>query len=104
MRVSPFLRTSYQIPGVRRSSTTALNAYLVPIVGDLRRLNESVTAWNADTRLWVMQSNGGVASAERTAQLPVTLLLSGPSGGVVAGRYLMDQAATAKGITIGWGV
>ena len=87
-----------------RSSTTALNAYLVPIVGGyLRRLSEAVTTWNADARLWVMQSNGGVASAERTAHLPVTLLLSGPSGGVVAGRYLMDQAATAKGITIDMG-
>jgi N-methylhydantoinase A len=87
-----------------RSSTTALNAYLVPIVGGyLRRLGEAVTAWSSDTRLWVMQSNGGVASAERTAQLPVTLLLSGPSGGVVAGRYLMDQAGTAKGITIDMG-
>jgi N-methylhydantoinase A len=87
-----------------RSSTTALNAYLVPIVGGyLRRLSEAVTKWSSDTRLWVMQSNGGVASAERTAQLPVTLLLSGPSGGVVAGRYLMDQAATAKGITIDMG-
>ena len=87
-----------------RSSTTALNAYLVPIVGGyLRRLSEAVTKWSSDTRLWVMQSNGGVASAERTAQLPVTLLLSGPSGGVVAGRYLMDQAGTAKGITIDMG-
>ena len=51
-----------------RSSTTALNAYLAPIVGGyLRRLQDSVTAWNKQTRLWVMQSNGGVASAERTA-------------------------------------
>ena len=87
-----------------RSSTTALNAYLVPVVGGyLRSLSEAVTKWSSDTRLWVMQSNGGVASAERTAQLPVTLLLSGPSGGVVAGRYLMDQATTAKGITIDMG-
>lgn len=87
-----------------RSSTTALNAYLVPIVGGyLHRLSKAVAAWNSDTRLWVMQSNGGVASAERTAQLPVTLLLSGPSGGVVAGRYLMDQAAIGKGITIDMG-
>lgn len=87
-----------------RSSTTALNAYLVPIVGGyLHRLSKAVAAWSSDTRLWVMQSNGGVASAERTAQLPVTLLLSGPSGGVVAGRYLMDQAAIGKGITIDMG-
>ena len=79
-----------------RSSTTALNAYLAPIVsGYLRRLQQAVTSWSNSARLWVMQSNGGVASAARAAQLPVTLLLSGPSGGVVAGRHLIDQAGRA---------
>ena len=87
-----------------RSSTTALNAYLAPIVGGyLRRLQDSVTAWNNQTRLWVMQSNGGVASAERTAHVPVTLLLSGPSGGVVAGRYLIEQTGLENGITVDMG-
>jgi N-methylhydantoinase A len=87
-----------------RSSTTALNAYLAPIVGGyLRRLQDSVTAWNNQTRLWVMQSNGGVASAERTAQVPVTLLLSGPSGGVVAGRYVIEQTGLENGITVDMG-
>jgi N-methylhydantoinase A len=87
-----------------RSSTTVLNAYLAPIVGDyMRRVEEALTAWSKNTRLWIMQSNGGVASAERCSQLPVTLLLSGPSGGVVAGRYLMDQARLDNGITIDMG-
>ena len=87
-----------------RSSTTALNAYLAPIVGGyLRRLQDSVTAWNKQTRLWVMQSNGGVASAERTAHVPVTLLLSGPSGGVVAGRYVIEQTGLENGITVDMG-
>jgi N-methylhydantoinase A len=87
-----------------RSSTTALNAYLAPIVGGyLRRLQNAITGWSASTRLWIMQSNGGVASADRAAQLPVTLLLSGPSGGVVAGRYLIDKAGLANGITIDMG-
>lgn len=87
-----------------RSSTTALNAYLAPIIGGyLRRLQEATAIWSPDTRLWVMQSNGGVVSAERAAQLPVTLLLSGPSGGVVAGRYLIDQAGIGNGITIDMG-
>jgi N-methylhydantoinase A len=87
-----------------RSSTTALNAYLAPIVGGyLRRVQEAIAEWSPHTLLWVMQSNGGVASAERTAQLPVTLLLSGPSGGVVAGRYLIDQAGLDNGITIDMG-
>jgi N-methylhydantoinase A len=87
-----------------RSSTTALNAYLAPIVGGyLRHLQADIAGWSPRTRLWVMQSNGGVASAERAAQLPVTLLLSGPSGGVVAGRYLLDQTALGNGITIDMG-
>lgn len=87
-----------------RSSTTALNAYLAPIVTDyLRRLELAITDWSKDTRLWIMQSNGGVASAERCSQLPITLLLSGPSGGVVAGRYLMEQAGLNNGITVDMG-
>src|SRR5262245_41051980 len=87
-----------------RSSTTALNAYLAPIVsGYLRRVQDAIADWSPHTLLWVMQSNGGVASAERAAQLPVTLLLSGPSGGVVAGRHLIDQAGLDNGITIDMG-
>jgi len=87
-----------------RSSTTALNAYLAPIVGGyLRRVQEAIADWSPHTLLWVMQSNGGVASAERMAQLPVTLLLSGPSGGVVAGRHLIEQAGLDNGITIDMG-
>lgn len=87
-----------------RSSTTVLNASLAPIVGGyLGRLQEAVTRWNRSTRLWIMQSNGGVASAERSAQMPVTLLLSGPSGGIVAGRYLMEQAKLDNSITIDMG-
>jgi len=87
-----------------RSSTTALNAYLAPVVsGYLRQLDEAVRRWNRNTRLWIMQSNGGVASADRAAQLPVTLLLSGPSGGVVAGRHLAEQAGIRDAITIDMG-
>lgn len=87
-----------------RSSATALNAYLSPVVaGYLRRLQDSSRAWNSDTQLWVMQSNGGVASAERCAHLPITLLLSGPSGGVVAGRYLMEQTGLKNAITVDMG-
>jgi len=87
-----------------RSSTTALNAFLAPIVATyLNRLQTAVGRWSQDTKLWVMQSNGGVASAQRTAELPVTILLSGPSGGVVAGRYLMEQIGLENGITVDMG-
>jgi N-methylhydantoinase A len=87
-----------------RSTTTALNAYLAPVVGGyLRRLQEAAAAWSSQTALWVMQSNGGVTSAEKAAQLPVTLLLSGPSGGVVASRHVMEQAGLNSAITMDMG-
>lgn len=87
-----------------RSATTALNAYLAPIVGGyLRRLQEASSTWNQETALWVIQSNGGVTSAERAAHLPVTLLLSGPSGGVVAGRHIMEQVGLDSAITMDMG-
>ena len=87
-----------------RSSTTALNAYLSPVVsGYLQRLEGAVRSWSQQARLWVMQSNGGVTSGERAAQLPVTLLLSGPSGGVVAGRHLAERAGLRDAITIDMG-
>jgi len=87
-----------------RSATTALNAYLAPIVGGyLRRLQDASSTWNQRSGLWVMQSNGGVTSAGRAAQLPVTLLLSGPSGGVVAGRHIMEQVGLDSAITMDMG-
>ena len=87
-----------------RTSTTVLNAYLAPVVGVyLQRLQATVAELNPQTQVWVMQSNGGVASAERAAEIPVTLLLSGPSGGVIAGQHLMDQVEIRSGITIDMG-
>jgi N-methylhydantoinase A len=85
-----------------RSSTTALNAYLLPVVsGYVRRLENALK--EHDARLWIMQSNGGVTPAERAAEVPVTLLLSGPSGGVVAGRYLAEEAGLSDVITVDMG-
>lgn len=87
-----------------RSSTTALNAYLAPIVGRyLQDLRVRLDDWSEGARLWVMQSSGGVASPERAAMLPVTLLLSGPSGGVVAGRLVAEQVGLTHSVTIDMG-
>lgn len=87
-----------------RSSTTALNAYLAPLVGRyLQDLRARLDDWSDGARLWVMQSSGGVASPERAAMLPVTLLLSGPSGGVVAGRLVSEQVGLGDSVTIDMG-
>jgi N-methylhydantoinase A len=87
-----------------RGSTTALNAYLVPVVsGYLKALRGALDGWRPGLPFWVMQSNGGLTSAERAAANPVTLLLSGPSGGVVAGRVAAEQAGLANSITADMG-
>ena len=87
-----------------RTSTTTLNAYLVPSVSSyLNQLETSLTQWYPSARLWIMQSNGGLASPSRSAQVPVTLLLSGPSGGVVASRYAATEAGLSNTITMDMG-
>jgi N-methylhydantoinase A len=73
------------------------------VSGYLKRLEAEVRSWRRDPRLWIMQSNGGVTSAARAAELPVTLLLSGPAGGAVAGGYVASQVGLENAITIDMG-
>ncbi len=65
-----------------RTSTTVLNAYLVPIVSAyLDRLT-------ATFKTAVMRSSGGLIAADEAARLPASILLSGPAGGVMAASAL----------------
>ncbi|MGH7071762.1 MAG: hydantoinase B/oxoprolinase family protein [Acetobacteraceae bacterium] len=70
--VSPLLRI------VPRGDTTVVDAYLSPI---LRRYVGKVAAELAGTRLYFMQSHGGLAEAARFAGKDA--ILSGPAGGIV---------------------
>lgn len=64
-----------------RTSTTAANAFVGPIVSDyLGRFAERL---GAGTSLAVMQSNGGVSDVARAKTECVQMLESGPAGGVV---------------------
>jgi len=76
------------LPEIRefeRTSTAALNAYLQPAMGRyLRRLGDVLDAGEA--RLLIVQSNGGLMSAEEASRAPVRTALSGPAAGVVAAR------------------
>ena len=70
-----------------RTSTTVLNAYLMPVVGRyLRRLDAS--AATVSDLVQMMRSSGGLMDLDAAAELPAALLLSGPAGGVVAAAEL----------------
>ena len=72
-----------------RFNTTALNAYIGPLIdGYLVRLQASVAARGYRDPVFIMTSNGGVATAERARRLPVSTVLSGPAGGVAAAAHL----------------
>ena len=75
-----------------RTSTTAINAYVTPILdGYLKRLE---TALQADQQpvLSVMQSNGGHISFSEARQAGVRCILSGPAGGIVGARLVGELA------------
>ena len=87
---------SPEIREFERTSTTVLNALLMPVVGRyLARLESRLDAAGIQARLYLFQSNGGVLAPLEAARLPVRLLLSGPAGGALGvqtlGRFADHQ-------------
>jgi N-methylhydantoinase A len=72
-----------------RTSTVAANAYVGPqVTSYVRRLESDLEAKGFSGSLYMMGSNGGLLSVERTCRQPVALVESGPIGGCIgAGAY-----------------
>jgi N-methylhydantoinase A len=73
-----------------RTSTVVINAYLQPVMQRYlenleSRFRRDVAGGGAAgaTRIFVMQSSGGITSLASAAREPVRTVLSGPAGGVV---------------------
>ncbi len=85
------------LPEIRefeRTSTTALNAVLQPVVGGyLSALAARLHAGGFAGEFLLVQSNGGVMSVATAQALPVRTALSGPAAGVIAAAHI----ATASG-------
>ncbi len=85
--VSPSHEILQEFREFERTSTTAVNAYLVPrMEGYLGRLEKNLGGEN----LAVMQSNGGRTRSSVARREPVRTVLSGPAGGVV-GAYELGK-------------
>jgi N-methylhydantoinase A len=68
-----------------RISTTVVNAYLGPIVGGyVQRLEDNLRQVGFAGELTIMQSNGGVMTPQVATRKPVTMMESGPVGGIIA--------------------
>jgi N-methylhydantoinase A len=81
-----------------RTSTTAVNAYVSPVLD--KYLSHLEHALHPQTRLRVMQSNGGNISPAEARKFGVRCILSGPAGGVVGCEYVGKLIAPADGIRL----
>jgi N-methylhydantoinase A len=83
-----------------RTSTSALNAVLQPVVGAyLGALNERLSQGDFTGEFLIVQSNGGVMSVETAQRLPVRTALSGPAAGVIAAAHIATEAGFPDVIT-----
>jgi N-methylhydantoinase A len=81
-----------------RTSTTVINAYVSPVMGRyLSRLQVSVP------NLQIMQSNGGMLSAQQAANQAARCILSGPAGGVIGARAVAAAIGVERVLTFDMG-
>ena len=87
-----------------RTSTTVINAYVQPVVrAYVTALAARLCALGVAAPLQLMQSNGGLASAEFAAIAPAHIIESGPAAGVVGGAALAAKLDEPRVITFDMG-
>lgn len=87
-----------------RLSTVVTNAYAGPVVyGYLSRLRRTLVDLGLKTEPQVTQSNGGVIPFGMAEEVPVRLVLSGPSTGVVGASDICSSAGYPDIITFDMG-
>ena len=87
-----------------RSATTALNAYVIPIMGSyVRDLVDGLEGIGVDAPVLIMQSSGGAMTAADAARRPVYALESGPAAGVVAAQGLAREVGIENAISFDMG-
>ena len=86
-----------------RGSTVLVNAYLQPVMQQyLERLENRASAQNR-SRVFVMQSSGGITALATAAAQPVRTVLSGPAGGVVGASEVARLSGLDRIITFDMG-
>ncbi|WP_338728879.1 hydantoinase/oxoprolinase family protein [Haladaptatus sp. DJG-WS-42] len=99
--------SSNVLPEIReyeRTLTTALNGALKPVMDRyIGNLETKVEAEGVGAELKIMQSNGGIITADIARERPVNTLLSGPAGGVQGATYVCGLSGESNLITMDMG-
>ena len=84
-----------------RAITTLVDVFVKPHMEKyLRRVHEALGARLARKPFLVMQSSGGVASAEQVVRKPITTALSGPAAGALGSAVVAQIAGFAEVVTL----
>jgi N-methylhydantoinase A len=91
-------------PEFERTSTTLVNAYVAPTIARYtRRLTEKLRGAGYGGTLLIMQSTGGVMPPDYVARKAVTLLGSGPTGGVMGAALAAGRSGAADFVAVDMG-
>jgi N-methylhydantoinase A/oxoprolinase/acetone carboxylase beta subunit len=103
----PVSLSSQVLPEMReyeRTITTVANSYVQPQVSTyLTNLASKLTDGGIQGQLYLLRSDGGLANATVAADSPVSLLLSGPAGGVTGAAWVAEQAGFRDFLTFDMG-
>jgi N-methylhydantoinase A len=103
----PLCVSSEVLPEIKeyeRTSTTVINAYVMPVVRRyLTTLRKGLGEIGVGAPLLIMQSNGGLMTADAAARTPMHIIESGPAAGVVGSQAVARRVGLSKLITFDMG-
>ena len=93
-----------EIKEYERTSTTVVNAYVMPVVSNyLKALRRGLDEAGVHARLLLMQSNGGLTTDAAAVERPIHIIESGPAGGVIGAQALARSKQLPRIITFDMG-
>jgi N-methylhydantoinase A len=91
-------------PEYERTSTTLVNAYVAPrIAAYTGQLTEKLRAAGYGGQMLIMQSTGGVMPPDYVARRAVSLLASGPTGGVMGAAVAAARSGAPDFVAVDMG-
>ena len=87
-----------------RTITTVANAYVQPQVRlYVEKLQKQLAGAQMNGKLFILRSDGGLVAGDSASANPVSLLLSGPAGGVTGAAWVAEQTGFKDFLTVDMG-
>lgn len=103
-----FVSLSHEVcPEIReyeRTSTTAANAYVQPLMATyLGKLDRCLRELGARAPLLMIMSSGSLTSIETAQRFPIRLVESGPAGGAILARQIALELGASRSVALDMG-